>query len=59
MITVYTFEDASGVEQTYTTTNAAEAREHGQRYSLRVIANEHEFSDSEVAWDFTSQEQGP
>lgn len=51
-ITVYTFEDAQGAEDSYTTQNPREAQERGRKYGLRVIANEYEFADSETAWDF-------
>jgi hypothetical protein len=54
-ITVYTFEDEQGAEQVFTTQNPIEAREHGKLYGYKVMANEFEFSDSEVAWDFTGQ----
>lgn len=52
-VTVYTFEDASGVEQCWTTMNATEAQEHAFQHGYKCIANEFEWSDSEVAWDFT------
>lgn len=52
MVTVYTFEDCNGVEDSFTTQNAREAEERGRQYSMRVMANEYEFSGSEVAWDF-------
>lgn len=37
-ITRYGFEDAEGVELIYSTFDAREAREHAQRYNLRLIA---------------------
>lgn len=52
-VTVYTFEDADGTEDTYTTQSAIEAKDRGQRERMRVIANEYEWTDSEMAWDFT------
>jgi hypothetical protein len=54
-ITVYTFEDSAG-EDTFTTQNPTEAKDRGQRYGMRVIANEYEYSDSEVVWDFTEDD---
>lgn len=53
-ITLYTFEDADGTEDTFTTYDATVARERGEKYDMKVIANEYEWSDSEVVWDFTS-----
>lgn len=55
-VTVYTFEDADGTEDSYTTTNAHEAQARGATYGLRVIAHQYEWADSEVAWDFTDPE---
>jgi len=55
VITVYTFETADGAPMAYSMTDAAEAREHGRKFNLRVIANEYEFADSEVAWDYTGE----
>lgn len=57
-ITVYTFENEQGVEQTFTTQNPIEAREHGKLYGFKVIANEFEFADSDLAWDFTENADG-
>ena len=58
-ITVYTFEDTEGAESTFITQNAAEAREHAREYDLLCYANEFEFADRELAWDFrkTSEEE--
>lgn len=56
-ITVYTFEDADGAEDTYTTQDPTEARERGQRYGLRVLANVYEWTEAPVAWDFTASEE--
>lgn len=52
-IEVYTFEDREGHEQSFTTQNPTEAAAHGERHGLRVISNRYEFSDSELAWDYT------
>lgn len=57
-ITVYTFEDKEGPGgDSFTTTDPDEARRRGQRYGMRVIANEYEWADQEVAWDYTVKEQ--
>lgn len=52
---VYTFENADGVSDNYSTQNPTEARERGERYGLRVIANIYEWADSEMVWDFTNE----
>lgn len=51
-VTLYSFEDSEGREDTYTTFDASEAKDRGRRYGLLVTANEYEWSDSETAWDF-------
>ncbi len=51
-VTLYTFEDADGTPDTFSTFNAREAKDRGSRYRMRVIANTYEFADSETAWDF-------
>jgi hypothetical protein len=52
----YTFADARGVEQSFSTTDAEEARTIAQEQNLRAVRNVFEFSDSETAWDFTHEE---
>lgn len=52
-ITVFTFEDERGVEDSFSTQNPIEARDRGRMYRKKVIAHEYEWSDSELAWDFT------
>ena len=52
-ISLYTFEDASGSEQTFTTFNAAEAKETAERNGWKCYDNEYEYSDRNPAWDFT------
>lgn len=52
-IELYTFENASGVEDSFTTHNPKEAEERAIKYGLRVIAQIYEWADSEVVWDFT------
>jgi len=41
-LTLYTFETEPGCPDTYTTMNAAEARERGERYGMIVVTNEYE-----------------
>jgi len=54
-VTVYTFEDGDGIEQTFKTFDAIEAQETARQNRWRVIANEFEFSESYPIpeWDFT------
>ena len=53
-VLMYSFEKADGSEgSVFTTFNPQEAKEHGQKYGLMVIENKFEFTDSELAWDFT------
>jgi hypothetical protein len=52
-IEVYTFEDKDGAEQGYVTQDIEEARRYARRYQLRLIANEYEWSDSELVEDHT------
>lgn len=57
-VTVYSFEGADGTDfGSYTTTNLNEAKEYGRTNALKVIANEYEFSDSELVEDFTANRQ--
>ena len=55
---LYTFEDKDGREQTFTTTKPMEAKEVAQRNGWKCIENTFEFSDSELAWDFTDIDDG-
>ena len=53
-IEVYTFENAKGeTAGSYSTTDSHEAKEHGEKYGLKVIANQYSYDDSELVWDFT------
>ncbi len=54
-VTLYTFEDENGTEDSFSTFDGREARDRGQQYGMCVIANEYEWSDSEVAWDFAGR----
>ena len=56
-VTLYTFENDNGSEDTYTTFNPRDAEDRGRRCSMRVIANEYEYSDHEIAWDFTATDE--
>jgi hypothetical protein len=54
-VTVYTFEDADGAEQSFHTYQASEAEETARKNGWRVIANEYEYAVSAPVpeWDFT------
>lgn len=56
-VEVYTFEDADGVEQTFTTQDAEEAKEYAREHGYRAVRNVYEFADSETLCDFTGQPQ--
>lgn len=56
-LTLYTFEDEFGTQDTFTTMDAAEARERARQYGMRLIANEFEYSDREVVEDNTGGEE--
>lgn len=51
-VTLYTFEDENGCEQTYTTFSPRDAEETAKGNGWLCIANEYEYSDREVAWDY-------
>jgi len=51
-VDLYTFEDADGCEQTFTTFSAREAKETADHNGWLCFANEYEYSDRDVAWDF-------
>ena len=54
-VTLYAFEDDDGAEQTFSTFNAVEAKDTARMNAWRCLANEYEWSDSEVVWDFTGK----
>ena len=58
-VTLYTFEDGHGVEDTFTTFDAREAKDRGERDQMRVVANTYTFTNSETAWDFTPTTEDP
>jgi hypothetical protein len=52
--TRYTFEDAAGQPYgTFETSDPVAAHDHGRDHQVRVIANEYEFTDSEMIADYT------
>jgi hypothetical protein len=55
-LTLYSFEDAEGNEDTYTTMDPNEAREFARENRLKMIAQTYEYSDSVVVEDFTGVE---
>ena len=52
-IILYTFEDADGEEDTFQTSDAQEAERRGREHNLAVYANEYEYADRDLVWDFT------
>ena len=52
-LTLYSFLDAAGVEQPFTTADAEEARAHAARHRLVALRNCYEFVGSEPVADFT------
>jgi hypothetical protein len=52
-IIVFSFLDAAGVEQPFTTTDSEAARNHAARHGLLVLRNTYEFVQSEPVADFT------
>ena len=54
-ITVYSFENAAGIEQSFRTQDAEEAREYAREKGFRADRNVYEFVDSETVCDFTAQ----
>ena len=53
---LYTFENADGAEDTFSTFDFREARSRARKYEMRVISNEYEWTSSEVVCDFTERE---
>lgn len=53
-VTLYSFEDADGNEfGTFTTFDVTVAREYARTNRMRLIAQEYEYTDSELVEDFT------
>jgi len=52
-IVLFSFEDAMGEQQKYTTRDAALAQAHARKHKLRCIRNVYEAVDAGIAWNFT------
>jgi hypothetical protein len=52
-LTLFSFHDAAGVEQTFTTTDPEAAHAYAARHGLLVLRNRYEFVTSEPVADFT------
>jgi hypothetical protein len=52
-LTLFSFLDASGVEQPFTTTDPEVARAHAARHKLVLLQNRYEFVTSQPIADFT------
>ena len=52
-LTLFSFLDASGLEQSFTTTDFEAARAHAARHGLVVLRNSYEFVSSQPVADFT------
>jgi hypothetical protein len=52
-LTLFSFLDARGVEQSFTTTDPKAARVHAARHRLVMVRNTYEFVTSEPVADFT------
>jgi len=54
-VTLYTFEDEYGEPDTFITDDPKEAKARGEQYAMAVYANEYEYADRELVWDFTEE----
>jgi hypothetical protein len=52
-LTLFSFLDAAGAEQSFTTPDAEVARAHAARHRLLVLHNTYEFVSSKPVADFT------
>jgi hypothetical protein len=52
-LTLFSFIDAAGVEQPFTTTDPEMAHAHAARHGLLMLRNTYEFVQSEPVADFT------
>ena len=52
-LTLFSFLDASGLEQSFTTTDFEAARAHAAQHGLVVLRNSYEFVSSQPVADFT------
>lgn len=55
-ISLYSFEDADGVEPSFTTQDFREAQRYARENNLKLIDNTFEWADSEVVEDNTGDE---
>ena len=55
-VSLYTFQDASGQEQTFSTFLLSEARETARKNNWLCFDNEYEYSDRTVVWDYTGNQ---
>jgi hypothetical protein len=53
-VTLYSFLDAAGAEQPFTTSDLEVARAHAAQHGLVVLRNSYEFVSSQPVADFTS-----
>jgi hypothetical protein len=53
-LTLFSFLDSAGVEQSFTTADAETARQYAAQHGLLVLRNTYEFVTSEPVADFTS-----
>lgn len=58
-LTVYTFEDANGAADSWTTMEYDDAKRYAYQWNLRIIANTYEWSDSEPLEDYTQSDDSP
>lgn len=56
-IELYAFEDSDGTLHTFTTFDSMKAKEYAQDHSCRCIAQIHEYTESELVWDFSEEEE--
>ena len=55
---VFTFENKEGqTAGSYSTTDPQKAKDHGQKYGLKVLAQQYTWEDSELVWDLTDIEE--
>ena len=52
-LTLFSFLDTAGVEQSFTTTDPVAARAHAAQHGLVLLRNTYEFVNSESIADFT------
>ena len=52
-LTLFSFLDTAGIEQSFTTTDPETARNHAAQHGLLTLRNTYEFVNSEPVADFT------